>query len=199
MNNAYFSVEKDKNYPRLSILTLKQRALENFVELTATLNIQDIEYIPFLRYHLSDCLIKALKEKQFQFMLTNILTDREQGAIIISVPNEKFAQDECGLKLSTALAYLIGHANIDVLSGKYFAKFILTDAKDAPSKLFSPYTNFTMHTDGAFFNEPTDWVMLTKLAEINSTGGESRLLHLEDWEDFGKYYNHKFSTHPFLF
>ena len=44
------------------------------------------------------------------------------------------------------------------------------------------YTNLDLHTDGTYVNEKTDWLIMTKLEELNVGGGESVILHLDDWE-----------------
>ena len=46
-----------------------------------------------------------------------------------------------------------------------------------------------LHTDGTYVKEVTDWLLMTKLEEKNVEGGETTLLHLDDWEhceDFSK-------------
>ena len=39
-----------------------------------------------------------------------------------------------------------------------------------------------LHTDGTYVKEKTDWLLMSKLEEKNVEGGESVLLHLDDWE-----------------
>ena len=39
-----------------------------------------------------------------------------------------------------------------------------------------------LHTDGTYVNEKTDWLLMTKIEEKNVEGGESAMLHLDDWE-----------------
>ena len=39
-----------------------------------------------------------------------------------------------------------------------------------------------LHTDGTYVKEVTDWLLMTKLEEKNVEGGETTLLHLDDWE-----------------
>ena len=43
-----------------------------------------------------------------------------------------------------------------------------------------------LHTDGTYVNETTDWLLMSKLEEQNAKGGESVLLHLDDWEHLEK-------------
>jgi protein CsiD len=39
-----------------------------------------------------------------------------------------------------------------------------------------------LHTDGTYVKGKTDWLLMTKLEEKNAEGGESVMLHLDDWE-----------------
>ena len=39
-----------------------------------------------------------------------------------------------------------------------------------------------LHTDGTYVNEETDWIVMSKLEEKNVKGGETCILHLDDWE-----------------
>ena len=39
-----------------------------------------------------------------------------------------------------------------------------------------------LHTDGTYVKEKTDWILMTKIEEKNVQGGETSLLHLDDWE-----------------
>ena len=39
-----------------------------------------------------------------------------------------------------------------------------------------------LHTDGTYVKEKTDWLLMTKIEEKNAEGGETTMLHLDDWE-----------------
>jgi len=39
-----------------------------------------------------------------------------------------------------------------------------------------------LHTDGTYVKETTDWLLMTKIEEQNVEGGETVMLHLDDWE-----------------
>ena len=86
------------------------------------------------------------------------------------------------MKLSTAVAHLIGIPNYDSMSGKYYARFYVKHEDNSDSYLRKAYTNMDLHTDGTYVREVTDWLMMTKLEEKNVKGGETTLLHLDDWE-----------------
>jgi protein CsiD len=40
---------------------------------------------------------------------------------------------------------------------------------------------------------------MMKFSELNASGGESRILHLDDWEDLEKFVNHPLATYPFTY
>ena len=84
--------------------------------------------------------------------------------------------------MSTALAYLVGLPNFDSMSDKYYARFHVKHSDSSDSYLRKAYTNMDLHTDGTYVKEKTDWLLMTKMEEINVKGGESILLHLDDWE-----------------
>ena len=86
------------------------------------------------------------------------------------------------VKLSTGLAYLIGNPNFDSMTGKYYARFHVKHQDSSDSYLRKAYTNLDLHTDGTYVKEKTDWLIMTKMEEQNVSGGESVILHLDDWE-----------------
>ena len=57
-------------------------------------------------------------------ILSKTMKDRNTGSAIIEpdIKNSKFDKDFL-IKLSTALAYLVGLPNFDSMSGKYYARF----------------------------------------------------------------------------
>ena len=57
----------------------------------------------------------------------------------------------------------------------------------------------TLHTDGTFVDEPTDWLLLMKFNEEHARGGESRLLHLDDWAELPRFANDPLASHPFVY
>ena len=68
------------------------------------------------------------------------------------------------------------------MAGKYYARFFVKHKDDSDSYLRKAYTNMDLHTDGTYVNEKTDWLLMTKIEERNVEGGESAMLHLDDWE-----------------
>ena len=46
-----------------------------------------------------------------------------------------------------------------------------------------------LHTDGTYVREVTDWLLMTKIEEQNVDGGETVMLHLDDWEHCDDLFN----------
>jgi protein CsiD len=76
------------------------------------------------------------------------------------------------------------------MSGKFYARFTVKHTDDSDSYLRQAYRRLELHTDGTFVDEKTDWVLMQKLESLNCKGGESLLLHLDDWGDLNKFYEH---------
>ena len=66
--------------------------------------------------------------------------------------------------------------------GKFYARFHIKHDDASDSYLRKAYTNMDLHTDGTYVKEKTDWILMTKIEEKNVQGGETSLLHLDDWE-----------------
>jgi protein CsiD len=87
------------------------------------------------------------------------------------------------VKVSTALTHLIGTPNFDSMAGNYYARFEVKHKDNSDSYLRKAYKKLDLHTDGTYVKEKTDWLLMMKMKEENTNGGESVLLHLDDWED----------------
>ena len=102
------------------------------------------------------------------------------------------------LKLITAIVHLIGILNHDSMAGKYYARFIVKYEDKSDSYLRKAYTNMDLHTDGTYVKEVTDWLLMTKIDEQNVEGGETAMLHLDDWEHCGDLYNDPVGKQNFI-
>ena len=54
-----------------------------------------------------------------------------------------------------------------------------------------------LHNDGTYLEEITDYVLMMKIDEQNMTGGNSLLLHLDDWEHLDQYFTHPLARRPY--
>jgi protein CsiD len=73
------------------------------------------------------------------------------------------------------------------MAGKFYARFHVKHEDKSDSYLRKAYTNLDLHTDGTYVKDVTDWLMMTKIEEKNVEGGESVMLHLDDWEFLKNY------------
>ena len=157
-----------------------------------------IEYKPFTRFTIAKSLDDLSKNK-LSILLNKIIRDRNTGCFIISLKNfQKKLDENFYIKLSTAISHLIGKPNHDSMSGKYYAKFHIKHEDASDSYLRKAYKNMDLHTDGTYVNEITDWLMMTKLEEKNVEGGETVMLHLDDWEHCKELFNNPIGKQNFI-
>ena len=141
-----------------------------------------LEYKPFTRFTIAKSLDDLSKNKLSHF-IKQIINDRNTGCIIFHTNiNNKNVNDIFLTKLSTSITHLIGTPNHDAMAGKYYARFHVKHEDKSDSYLRKAYTNMDLHTDGTYVREKTDWLIMTKLEERNVKGGETAMLHLDDWE-----------------
>ena len=171
--------EKSK---RIINLKIKEEVLDKLIFPFHKFTIQALEYKPFTRFTIAKSLDELFLNK-LSGLIRSILTNRSTGCLIVvpEIRNKKF-DDTFLVKLSTALAYLIGVANFDDMTLKYYARFFIKHEDNSDSYLKKAYLNMDLHTDGTYVKEKTDWLLMTKLEEKNVQGGESVMLHLDDWE-----------------
>ena len=130
--------------------------------------------------------------------LNALARDRRWGGFTIGMADA--SEDPADfVRFGTAVAHLLGPANHDLMSGKYYARFTVKDTDDSDSYLRQAYRLFTLHTDGTFVSEATEWLLMMKVREENATGGESRLLHIDDWEERDRFRQHPFAHRPFRY
>ena len=188
MYNNFLKIEDHKESNRIQIIHIKEEALDKLIFPFNKYNITSLEYKPFTRFTLAKSLDKVFENK-LSLNLLEILKSRKTGTVIIQpeMNNKKIDKDFL-VKLSTGLAYLVGIPNFDSMSDKYYARFYIKHQDSSDSYLRKAYTNLDLHTDGTYVKEKTDWLIMTKLEEHNVTGGESVLLHLDDWEHLDDLY-----------
>jgi len=177
-----FSISDHKNSKRVRVIKLQEGDLDKLIFPFKKHTITSLEYKPFSRFTLAKSVDEVFEDKLGE-SLVKILNDRETGTVIVEpeINNKKFDK-EFLVKLSTGLAYLVGNPNFDSMTGKYYARFTVKHEDSSDSYLRKAYTNLDLHTDGTFVKEKTDWLIMTKMEEQNVSGGESVILHLDDWE-----------------
>lgn len=179
-----FSIETHPVHARLRHVNLDPQRLHAFFAAVAHVDVQQLEYVPFMRFVLADELDRA-----FDGLLGSvnaIVRDRATGGFTTGVNGVTTNPDDF-VKLGTAFSHLLGGANFDAMSGSYYARFIVEHTDESDSYLRQAYRTMMLHTDGTFVSEATDYLLLMRFAERHAIGGESRLLHLDDWEDLATF------------
>ena len=177
-----FTINSHEKTNRVQVVNIKSEDLDRLIFPFQKHTITSLEYKPFSRFTLAKSLDEVFENKLGK-ALVKILNDRETGTIIIEpeISNKKFDKDFL-VKLSTGFAYLVGNPNFDSMTNKYYARFYVKHQDASDSYLRKAYTNLDLHTDGTYVKEKTDWLIMTKMEEQGVSGGESVILHLDDWE-----------------
>ena len=193
--NIGFELSKHKNNSRVQVLKLSKNTVEKFSKKIVDHNVQSIEYKPFLRFYLADCLNKLTDDTLGKFLLKT-LKNRSTGAILLecellnnsTINGIEFI--DFNVLLSTAISHLIGIPNLDSMSGKFYARFSVKNEDNSDSYLRQAHRRMELHNDGTYVEETTDWVIMQKILEVDVEGGDSLLLHVDDWKDLDKFYHH---------
>lgn len=193
INNIGFSFLSHKDSPRLQVLTIDNEVIDKFIKCIDHLDVQSIEYKPFLRFYIANCL-NELTKNTLDLCLLDILQNRQTGAVLLQYENDKSLAGEqfidFNILLSTAVSHLIGLPNLDSMSGKFYARFSVKNEDNSDSYLRQAHRRMELHNDGTYVKEKTDWVIMQKILELNVEGGGSLLLHLDDWDELEKFHSH---------
>ena len=177
-----FNISNSELSSRIVDIKIKDEIIDKLIFPFKKFDLTAIEYKPFTRFTIAKSL-DDLTQNKLSTLLNKIIRDRNQGCFIISHDKINPKIDDIFLvKLSTAIAYLIGIPNHDSMAGKYYARFYVKHEDKSDSYLRKAYTNMDLHTDGTYVKETTDWLLMTKIEEKNAQGGETAMLHLDDWE-----------------
>ena len=177
-----FDININDQSSRIINIDISDEVLNKLIFPFNKFDLTALEYKPFTRFTIAKSLDDLSKNKLSK-LVNKIVRDRNTGCFIIKPKNLISKIDNNFLvKLSTAVAHLIGIPNHDAMAGKYYARFHVKHVDNSDSYLRKPYTNMDLHTDGTYVKEKTDWLLMSKLEEKNVEGGESVLLHLDDWE-----------------
>ncbi len=181
-NISGFEISTNKISPRIIDIKIKDETIEKLIFPFKKFDLTSIEYKPFTRFTIAKSL-DDLSENKLGVVMNRIIRDRNLGCFIIGPENKNANVDDIFLvKLSTAISHLIGLPNHDSMAGKYYARFHVKHEDKSDSYLRKAYTNMDLHTDGTYVKEITDWLLMTKIEEKNVEGGETAMLHLDDWE-----------------
>jgi protein CsiD len=192
------TIIKNPSSKRIVNIQINDEILEKLIFPFNKFDITALEYKPFTRFTIAKSL-DNLTSNKLSKLLNSIVRDRETGCFIIG-PKKVSAKinDIFLVKLSTAIAYLIGNPNYDAMAGKYYARFFVKHEDKSDSYLRKAYTNMDLHTDGTYVKEITDWLLMTKIEEQNVQGGETAMLHLDDWEHCEDLFNDPIGKQNFV-
>jgi protein CsiD len=186
---AGLEINENNSSKRILDIKIKDEIINELIDLFKRFDLTAIEYKPFTRFTVAKYL-DDLTNNELSKYLNNILRDRKTGCFIIGPKKITSETDDIFLvKLSTAITHLIGTPNHDSMAGKFYARFHVKHEDKSDTYLRKAYTNMDLHTDGTYVKEITDWLMMTKIEEKNVEGGESVMLHLDDWEHCKELYN----------
>jgi protein CsiD len=192
-----FVIADHPHHPRLREVTIDPTALNTFLLSVNRIDVQNLEYVPFMRFMLADALERAVGDG-FAPALRQLAQSRETGGFTLGVHGVTHNSADF-VRFATAVSHLLGAANHDAMSGTFYARFLVKDTDASDSYLRQAYRLFTMHTDGTFVDEATEWLLMMKFAEKNAVGGESRFLHIDDWQERSTFLDDPLGTQPFLY
>ncbi len=193
-----FEIKPNEESLRIVEINISDEIFNKLIFPFNKFDITSLEYKPFTRFTLAKSL-DNLSNNKLSKILNEIIRDRKTGCFIIKPKNISPKIDDIFLvKLSTAVAHLIGIPNHDAMAGKYYARFCIKHEDKSDSYLRKAYTNMDLHTDGTYVKEKTDWLLMSKIEEKNVLGGETAMLHLDDWEHCDELFNDPVGKENFL-
>ena len=193
-----FNISLNKKSSRIVEISIGEEIINKLIFPFNKFDITALEYKPFTRFTIAKSL-DDLTKNRLSKLLNKILRDRKKGCFIIK-PNKIFSKidDIFLVKLSTAIAYLVGTPNYDAMAGKYYARFHVKHEDNSDSYLRKAYINMDLHTDGTYVKDTTDWLLMTKIEEKNVKGGQTIMLHLDDWEHCNELFNNPVGRKNFV-
>ena len=192
------TISENQNSKRIINIKIENEILDKLIFPFNKFDITALEYKPFTRFTIAKSL-DDLTANKLSKLLNSIVRDRNTGCFIIGPKNlSSKLNSEFLVKLSTAVAYLIGNPNHDAMAEKYYARFFVKHEDKSDSYLRKAYTNMDLHTDGTYVKEVTDWLLMTKIEEQNVEGGETAMLHLDDWEHCDDLFNNSIGKENFI-
>ena len=193
-----FEIQKNLNTSRIIDIRINEDIIKKLLFPFNKFDITTLEYKPFTRFTIAKSL-DDLSNNRLSKYLNLILRNRETGCFTIG-PKKIIPEinDDFLVKLSTAITHLIGLPNHDAMAGKYYARFHVKHVDKSDSYLRKAYTNMDLHTDGTYVKDTTDWLLMSKIEEKNVEGGETAMLHLDDWEYCDQLFNDKVGKQNFV-
>ena len=197
-NISGLTITEHQNSKRIVNIQINDEILDKLIFPFNKFDITALEYKPFTRFTIAKSL-DDLTSNKLSKLLNSIVRNRNPGCFIIGAKNiTSKITDNFLVKLSTAIAHLIGNPNHDAMAGKYYARFHVKHEDKSDSYLRKAYINMDLHTDGTYVKEVTDCLLMTNIEEHNVEGGETTMLHLDDWEHCEDLFNDPISKQNFI-
>lgn len=191
-----FSVTPSAISPRLLQVEFKESVVAAYLKEMERYPIQALEYKSFLRFRAAQ-ILNNLCEGKLRDVLMKSLVDRQHGALLVNPQGIcRAEQGDDMVKIATAFVHLIGRSNFDAMTGTFYARWAVVNTDNSDSYLRQPRKPLELHNDGTYVNEPTDYVLMYKIDEQNMVGGDSTLLHVDDWEDLGLFFSNPLARRP---
>ena len=193
-----FEISFHEKSKRIVNIKIENQIIERLIFPFKKFDLTALEYKPFTRFTIAKSL-NDIASGELGNLINSILRNRNTGCFIIGPKNLSSKLNKNFLvKLSTAITYLIGNPNHDAMADKYYARIHVRHEDDSDSYLRKAYINMDLHTDGTYVKEKTDWLLMSKLEEENAQGGETYLLHLDDWEHLNDLFKNEIGKQNFI-
>ena len=193
-----FEISFHEKSKRIVNIKIENQIIERLIFPFKKFDLTALEYKPFTRFTIAKSL-NDIASGELGNLINSVLRNRNTGCFIIGPKNLSSKLNKNFLvKLSTAITYLIGNPNHDAMADKYYARFYVKHEDDSDSYLRKAYINMDLHTDGTYVKEKTDWLLMSKLEEENAQGGETYLLHLDDWEHLNNLFKNEIGKQNFI-
>ena len=191
-------IQKHDKSNRIIKISLENDIIDKLIFPFNKFDLTALELKPFTRFTIAKSF-DDLTNNKLSKLMNSILRDRSTGCFIIKPKNiSSKINDKFLVKLSTAVSHLIGIPNHDLMTDKYYARFKVKHDDQSDSYLRKAYINMDLHTDGTYVKEVTDWLLMTKIEEQNAKGGETVMLHLDDWEHCKDLFNDPVGRQNFI-
>ena len=166
-NITGINIQEHEQSKRIVKISLENEIIDKLIFPFNKFDLTALELKPFTRFTLAKSLDDLTNNKLSELM-NSIIRDRSTGCFIIGPKNiSTKINDTFLVKLSTAIAHLIGVPNHDAMAGKYYARFHVKHEDSSDSYLRKAYRNMDLHTDGTYVKDITDWLIMTKIDEQN--------------------------------
>src|SRR6266404_6049878 len=115
----HFELASHRDHQRIVHVTTDDRALTRFLDEVSYIDVQNLEYVPFMRFKIAQLLHKHLGH-ELATKLVSLVKDRQHGGFTIGLQGVSQNPDDY-VKFGTAIAHTLGPANHDSMSGKFYA------------------------------------------------------------------------------